>query len=681
MSFMDPSEPSTIRPKLIFFAAVAFGGVMLLNWFGGQETVFALSKTRTGGTNASMAMLLALFVVALMALTHLVRVLYIVFHKISRGRYTPYLGNNAVSLEAMGAFSTVMNGGLYAYWLFGTKHGTTTLYWPPALVLAASVFSWLVGRHDWTYGIGYRRQRQRAQDNQCGETGAEVPEIARKKTPSLKFVDIFGNAEIKRRMREAGRSIMASRKAGEEPRNGILMYGGPGNGKTIIAEALAGELGLPLFTLTHSDIASQWVGERTVRIKQAFDQAIRNQPCMLFIDEIDSFIPDRGTSRSQVKEDGDVVNSLLTLLVDIRPHKVLVVAATNYLDRLDPAAVREGRFDFKVEITSPDKDARIGLLTSGVKKHLKGYRVDTATIESLAQRWNDYSVKRILAVTEELPFFLAEQGKKSGAVEFEDFMGALRRIQGQKGASPADVIPLDQLVLPSSIRESVDLIATRLRDPLRVERLGGSLPTGILLHGPAGTGKTSLCKSLAKDVGYAFLPTTGSEMARDLKALENIYSQAKELRPAFIFIDEADELLKAREYSMNTEVTNKLLTLMDGTSDRVRDVIWVAATNHYEQIDPALLRAGRFTEKVEFELPGQDLLEAHVEKWLSKRKVKLEQGLTKREIAAKVGETSIANLEGVLQNAVNRAISRTRDDNVVVSSADVEAAVETVMGE
>lgn len=197
----------------------------------------------------------------------------------------------------------------------------------------------------------------------------------------------------------------------------------------------------------------------------------------------------------------------------------------------------------------------------------------------------------------------------------------------------------------------------------------------------AATGKTSLCKSLAKDVGYAFLPTTGSEMARDLKALENIYSQAKELRPAFIFIDEADELLKAREYSMNTEVTNKLLTLMDGASDRVRDVIWVAATNHYEQIDPALLRAGRFTEKVGFELPGQDLLEAHVEMWLSRRKVKLEQGLTKREIAAKVGETSIANLEGVLQNAVNRAISRTRDDNVVVSSADVEAAVETVIGE
>lgn len=566
----------------------------------------------------------------------------------------------------------------YAIWGVSQSFANQVL---PLGYLAAALYTYLDSDRQWLYGVKKFRQLRRvktmgyaAQADQPDETP-----VARVEKPSITFKDIHGNTEIKARLLQAGQAIVARKIDAASPRNGILLSGEPGNGKTVFAEALAGELRLPLLKLTHSDVASQWVGERTSRIKRAFDQAIRSQPCALFIDEIDSFIPDRSSGHSSVKEDTDVVNSLLTLLVDIRKHKVLVIAATNHMDRLDGAAVREGRFDFKVEITPPDMDARIGLLAMGIRDNLKGYSADEATIKNVAARWNGFSVKRILAVTEELPSYLQERNG-GRQVTFDDFMAALRRVQGRRGATPESAIPLDQLILSADSRESLDMLANRLRDPLRVERLGGSLPTGVLFYGPPGTGKTSVCKSLAKEVGWAFLPTSGAELARDPKGLQKLYDKAKELRPAIIFIDEADDLLRDRGYSHSTEATNKLLSIMDGAGDRVRDVLFVAATNNPDQIDSALLRGGRFTEKVGFELPKQDQMVQHIENWISKRNLGLGADVSATRIAEDLGAQSIANVDAVLQHAVNRAISRTASDTVVLAYADVKAGITTVLG-
>lgn len=224
------------------------------------------------------------------------------------------------------------------------------------------------------------------------------------------------------------------------------------------------------------------------------------------------------------------------------------------------------------------------------------------------------------------------------------------------------------------------MLANRLRDPLRIERLGGSLPTGVLFYGPPGTGKTTVCKSLAKEVGWAFLPTSGAELSRNPNGLQKIYDKAKELRPAILFIDEADDLLRNREYSNCTEATNKLLTIMDGAGDRVRDVLIVAATNNPDQIDGALLRGGRFTEKVEFELPQEDQIASHVANWIVKRNLRLGKGLTADRIASDLGQQSIANVEAVLQHAANRAISRATSDEIMLSQADIEAGMSTVLG-
>lgn len=592
-------------------------------------------------------------------------------------------GAGNLGSDCFGVFvpATSMAYGLFfVLWGAVASKSAVTNYWLIGAFLGLAFTGWMIDAMGWYYGLEVSTKMRTPINHVSGNSDAMV--VARKEKSKITFVDILGNKEIKRRLLDAARAITAPKAAAS--RNGILLHGEPGNGKTIFAEALAGELKLPILKLTHSDVASRWVGERTEKIKAAFDQAIRCQPCVLFIDEIDSFIPDRSGAATQTKEDTDVVNSLLTLLVDIRKHKVVVMAATNYMDRLDGAAVREGRFDFKVEITPPDEEARVGLLTSGLSKNVKKGSVDPLTIQNVANRWNGFSVKRILAVTEELPSYLAdlnESGRGKSKLEYEDFMAALRRIQGRRGSTPENVKPMADLILPEVTKEALDMLSSRLRDPQRVERLGGTLPTGVLFYGPPGTGKTAACKALAKEVDWAFLIATGTDLARDPKGLDKLFSQAKELRPCIVFIDEADDLIRSREYSNNTEATNKLLTIMDGVSDRVRDVVWIAATNHPDQIDQALLRGGRFTEKVEFVRPDESQLASHVGKWLLTRDIALSPDISAQDVAELVGDESIANVEAVLQYAVNRAISKSVGNQALELTADdIKRGAKMVLG-
>lgn len=559
-------------------------------------------------------------------------------------------------------------------WVVFERFDATMMYLT-GYVLYLSMLSMLVRAGPLTNGV-HRRTRTRtgagAQQREDGSTS-----VARAVVPKVSFKDVHGNADIKARLKEAAQAVVAKRGEERTARNGILLSGKPGNGKSMFVEALAGELKLPLLQLTYGDVASPWVGEKSARINAAFAQARRQQPCVLFIDEVDSFLSSRdGEAGNGVKEDRDVVNALLTLMVDIRKERVILVAATNHMERLDAAGVREGRFDFKVEITPPDAEARIGLLKLGLKTHLSKASVDPAVTESVARRWNGYSAKRILAVTEELGPYLRRAGRVTPA--YEDFMGALRALQGRKGVLLENVKELDDLVLSPSTRESLDLIAGRMADPQHTEAYGGTLPTGVLFYGPPGTGKSATAKALAKSIDWAFLTATGADLARNPAELQKLHDQANELRPCVIFVDEADELLRSRDLSPHTEGINKLLTLLDGVGDRVKDVVWIAATNNPEQIDPALLRGGRFTEKVPFERPSAKSLSIYLEAWFASRNVHLASGLSVAAVAQTLRGESIANAEAVAQDALNRAISR-RSAPVVVTSADVEQAVKSVL--
>lgn len=423
------------------------------------------------------------------------------------------------------------SGVILGFWVWsGPAPGAH--YVLPVLLVAVSVIAALAVRRGPLARDAAHRQVAVSADVVGGADG-----VARASMPTRTFRDIHGHDELKIRLSNVAAAVLAQKTKGAQhpSRNGILLHGGAGNGKTVFAEALAGELRLPLLTLTYAEVASKWVGEKTSRVSAAFQEAIRRQPCVLFIDEIDSFLESRDTAGSgTVKEDRDLVNALLTLMVDIRRFNVVLVAATNHLERLDAAAVREGRFDFKIEIPAPDFASRIGLLRDALRVHLPHADVPVNILDAVARRWNGYSTKRILAIVEELPSVLSGAGRKDPA--FQDFMVALRAVQGHAAARLENVRSISELVLSDRTRRGLENACARMRDPERTESHGGTLPTGIVFFGPPGTGKTAAAKAMAHELGWTFLAVTGAELSRDLEALNRLYGKAQELRPALIFI-------------------------------------------------------------------------------------------------------------------------------------------------
>lgn len=583
---------------------------------------------------------------------------------------------------------------IFAYRVTGSVQMFSGAFWLPALIIFLAIFElWMVTsskifcftkqyiddeEHHRIIMGGTAQYRQMYGENGSSRDSKSDETIVDVVAPRFNFSAVKGMDELKSRLLDAGSPVVSkARRSGAEPRNGILLSSDPGNGKTFIAEALAGELSVKFIALDHSKVVSEWVGKTPRSISLAFKQAREAGPCVLFIDEVDSFISNRDGAGSQLAENANIVNVLLTELVNIRRYPVLVVAATNRLSKLDPAAIREGRFDFKIEVPPPDETARIALLTDTLAKHVKGVTVDHEAVISAAKRWEGFSVKRLMAVAEEMPGYLKDH--PSPSVAYEQLMGSLRRIQGRRGRVPADTRPLEQLVLPSETADAVRLIANRIADPLRIERLGGTLPSGILFHGPAGTGKTAVARALAKKTGWAFISVAGPDLLRDTSVLDDLYAEAKDIRPVIIFIDEADAVLRDRAFSASSAITDKFLTIMDGALGKVKDVLFVAATNNPDQIDPAMLRAGRFTEKVPFFAADANSALILIKQWISTRRVKLAAPLTVEMIGQIMDGQSPANIEGVLQYALNMAIDSQPGDDIKLGIQHIGQAMAIVV--
>jgi transitional endoplasmic reticulum ATPase len=261
-------------------------------------------------------------------------------------------------------------------------------------------------------------------------------------------------------------------------------------------------------------------------------------------------------------------------------------------------------------------------------------------------------------------------------------MGALRLVQGRAGRVPKDTKSLSDLVFRDETREALTMVLNRLRNAHHIEELGGTLPRGVMFHGLSGAGKTAAARALAKDAGWAFLSCAGPDLVADRKKLQAVFDEAADIRPTLLFIDEADDLLRNRQYSSTSDLCNKLLTLMDGVEGPVKDVVIIAATNNPDQVDPALLRAGRFTEKVEFLAPPDAEIPRYIARWVKAKRIALADGLDAFDIAEMLKGQTIANVEGVLQYALNRAIhSHAGPDAVIMRQADMEAAVRVVLPE
>lgn len=492
--------------------------------------------------------------------------------------------------------------------------------------------------------------------------------------PEGGFDSIHGMAKTKERIWNAALEIEQGRQAGgETPRNGILLHGAPGNGKTVFASALAGEMGIPLVTITYGTVAGKWKGESSRKLAKCFAFARQNAPCVLFLDEIDSMIRQRGPTTHD--EDIKTTNVLLTEIVALRQHPVILMAATNFLESLDAAAIREGRFDYKVEVPPPDFPARLGILQSAAQKHIPR-SVDETALESVAKRWDGYSVSRLVAVVKAVA---DQSGPRNQAVSFDDWQAALRTVQGSKGRDAGPGKRLQELILEQDVAGSLQLLAGRMKNIEASEALGATLPKGVLFYGPPGTGKTAAARALAKESGWAFLPVAGPELLHDAEALPKLMQQAADLRPTLVFIDEADDVLRNRSMNPRPEVVNRLLTLMDSVEQRMQDVVIVAATNHPEQIDEALLRAGRFTEKILFAPPSVHSIAVATGRWLASKNLNMPVAEVEA-LARRLEGTSIATVEGVLQHALNSAVHRALQEKAAVQimPSDLDSAIRVV---
>lgn len=506
--------------------------------------------------------------------------------------------------------------------------------------------------------------------NPIGKTGrSQAPHrISSEVGPG--FSGVAGMHELKSKLLTVATEAMVT--GGKQVRNGVLLHGDPGNGKTFIVEALAQQLKVPLIRLTYGDVGSKWVGETSEKVMAEIQRARETAPCVLFLDEADSLLEARGRSSSGGGGDYDrTVNTLLTEIVNLRGSGVLIIAATNFLDRLDGAAIREGRFDFKIEVPNPDMEARVALLRSGIKRNASQIIVAPEVIQSAGARWVGFSVKRILAITEQIPSYAKAQNLTT--LTFDDLNKVLREVQGSKARTPEGTKAIEELVLSKNLRLTLAGLVLRMKQTFEIEQAGGALPSGLLFSGPPGTGKTETARALSKSSGWAFLSTTGNDLLQDPSRIEKIKREAMDLRPALIFIDEADDLLMNREFSQTRNATNKLLAVMDGANGKVSDVIWIAATNHPENLDPAVLRGGRFAEKYEFSPPSAEALRNWANAWLHKKGWTVEARINYPQ------SMTIADGEAVLQQAINNALVRTKNFKArLISTEDLAQAFETL---
>lgn len=502
--------------------------------------------------------------------------------------------------------------------------------------------------------------------------------------PSLTFEDVGGNEET---LKEVCKLLIHMRHPevyqhlGVVPPRGFLLHGPPGCGKTLLAQAVAGELKFPLLRVSSPELVSGVSGESEQKLRDLFDLAVSSAPCILFIDEIDAITPKREVASKDMER--RIVAQLLTCMDELNSGKtmaqVLVIGATNRPDSLDPALRRAGRFDREICLGIPDQAARLRILKTLCRKLKLGEDFDFqrlarltpgyvgADLMALCREAAMCAVNRILLQVQKRPevngpeevpssgeHIAAEidemteppAEKTSAAQDENGFQGELSNLMNL--LNNTDMVPQDELarlfihmsdfqssmanVQPSAkregfatvpdvtwedvgalqdIREELTMaILAPVRSPEQFRALGLSSPSGVLLAGPPGCGKTLLAKAVANESGLNFISVKGPELlnmyvGESERAVRQVFQRGRNSAPCVIFFDEVDALCPRRsghESGASVRVVNQLLTEMDGLESR-QQVFIMAATNRPDIIDPAVLRPGRLDKTLYVGLP------------------------------------------------------------------------------
>lgn len=468
---------------------------------------------------------------------------------------------------------------------------------------------------------------------------------------TLKFEDFGGSDNI---LAEVCKLLIHMRhpevyqRLGIVPPRGFLLHGPPGCGKTLLAQAVAGETGLPMLKVSAPELVSGVSGESEQKMRELFEQAISSAPCILFIDEIDAITPKREIASKDMER--RIVAQLLTCMDDLNtvsePAQVLVIGATNRPDSLDPALRRAGRFDREICLGIPDEAARLKILKTLCRKIQLPEDFDYrqlarltpgyvgADLMALCREAAMTTVNRILleqTVSDDVmpaqkcelvqllslikkSESLTEEQLAGLCVVMSDFRTALTRVQPsakREGFATVPDVTWEDVGALQDIREELNMaIMAPIHNPEQFQALGLGTPAGVLLAGPPGCGKTLLAKAVANESGLNFISVKGPELlnmyvGESERAVRQVFQRGRNSAPCVIFFDEIDALCPRRsehDSGASIRVVNQLLTEMDGVENR-QQVFILAATNRPDIIDPAVLRPGRLDKTLYVGLP------------------------------------------------------------------------------
>ena len=515
------------------------------------------------------------------------------------------------------------------------------------------------------------------------------------------FADVAGEPDAIAELQELVGALSDAKRftdVGARLPKGVLLYGPPGCGKTLLARAFAGEADVPFFSITGSDFVELYVGVGAARVRDLFKEAREEAPAIVFIDEIDAVGRSRG--ETGVTTSGEQEQALNQILAEMdgfsEADGIIVVAATNRPDVLDPALLRPGRFDRSIGLDRPDEDDRLAILSLHAKTRSMDQSVD---LREVARRAYGMTGADLANVINEAAL-LAGRASKSAISQAELEEGLKRVLEaperqrrlsmrarsvGRRATEVDERVTFAQVAGVDDAIVELSEVKDFLVEPERFAEVGALIPRGILLYGPPGCGKSLLARAVAGEANGAFFSVSATDFVQRYVGVgagrvRDLFAEAKAVAPSIVFIDEIDAIGGRRGGDSGPEsgdsgqreqdqTLNQILIELDGFEART-GVIVMGATNRPDMLDPALLRPGRFDRQVGISLPDRAGRLAILELHAASRQLEPEVDL--EDVAERAHGMTGADLANVINEAALLAV---RDERTALSQADLEAAV------